>query len=66
MDESKQQQLDLNHDGVRPRYELRKTFESLRHLEMHFGDNVAAAPEELARLSDSTSSGSSTTTGASS
>ncbi|KAH7864346.1 hypothetical protein Vadar_028558 [Vaccinium darrowii] len=45
--------LDLNHDGVLSRSELRKAFESLRLLETHFGVDVATAPEELTKLYDS-------------
>jgi len=45
--------LDLNHDGVLSRSELRKAFESFRLLETHYGVDVATPPEELARLYDS-------------
>lgn len=39
--------LDLNHDGVLSRSELRKAFESFRLLETHYGVGVATPPEEL-------------------
>ncbi|XP_010544521.1 PREDICTED: uncharacterized protein LOC104817147 [Tarenaya hassleriana] len=45
--------LDLNHDGVLSRSELRKAFESMRLLESHFGVDVVTPPEELTRLYDS-------------
>ncbi|CAI9092042.1 OLC1v1027185C1 [Oldenlandia corymbosa var. corymbosa] len=45
--------LDLNHDGVLSRSELRKAFESFRLIETHFGVDVATPPEELTKLYDS-------------
>ncbi|RAL45161.1 unnamed protein product [Cuscuta campestris] len=45
--------LDLNHDGLLSRSELRKAFESLRLIESHFGVDVFTPPEELSRLYDS-------------
>ncbi|KAJ4869235.1 Calcium-binding EF-hand family protein [Raphanus sativus] len=45
--------LDLNNDGVLSRSELRKTFESMRLLESHFGVDVVTPQEELTSLYDS-------------
>ncbi|PSS10038.1 Calcium-binding protein SPEC 2A like [Actinidia chinensis var. chinensis] len=46
-------EMDLNHDGVLSRSELRKAFESFRLIESHFGVDVATPPEELTKLYDS-------------
>ncbi|XP_047318366.1 uncharacterized protein LOC124921720 [Impatiens glandulifera] len=45
--------LDLNGDGVLSRSEMRKSFESLRLLETHFGVDVSTPPDELTKLYDS-------------
>ncbi|CAN7008000.1 unnamed protein product [Brassica rapa subsp. trilocularis] len=45
--------LDLNNDGVLSRSELRKTLESMRLLESHFGVDVVTPQEELTSLYDS-------------
>ncbi|GFY92123.1 calcium-binding EF-hand family protein [Actinidia rufa] len=46
-------EMDLNHDGVLSRSELRKAFESFRLIETHFGVDVATPQEELTNLYDS-------------
>ncbi|XP_057498961.1 uncharacterized protein LOC130783484 [Actinidia eriantha] len=46
-------EMDLNHDGVLSRSELRKAFESFRLIETHFGVDVATPQEELTKLYDS-------------
>ena len=46
-------EMDLNHDGVLSRSELRKAFESFRLIESHFGVDVATPQEELTKLYDS-------------
>ncbi|XP_047339345.1 uncharacterized protein LOC124942825 [Impatiens glandulifera] len=45
--------LDINSDGVLSRSELRKSFESMRLLETHFGVDISTPPEELTKLYDS-------------
>ncbi|GAB2300706.1 hypothetical protein Dimus_034743 [Dionaea muscipula] len=45
--------LDVNGDGVLSRSELRKSFESIRLIESHFGVDVATTPEQLSQLYDS-------------
>ncbi|XP_057513524.1 uncharacterized protein LOC130795452 [Actinidia eriantha] len=46
-------EMDLNHDGVLSRSELRKAFESFHLIESHFGVDVATPQEELTKLYDS-------------
>ncbi|MCD7469378.1 hypothetical protein HAX54_008348 [Datura stramonium] len=47
--------LDIDNDGVLSRSELRKSFESLRLIESHFGADIVATatPDELTKLYDS-------------
>ncbi|KAJ4711713.1 Calcium-binding EF-hand family protein [Melia azedarach] len=45
--------LDLNHDGVLSKSELRKAFESMRLIETHFGVDVSTPPDQLTQLYDS-------------
>ncbi|CAN8284536.1 unnamed protein product [Cochlearia groenlandica] len=45
--------LDINNDGVLSRSELRKSLESMRLLESHFGVDVVTPKEELTKLYDS-------------
>ncbi|ERN11161.1 hypothetical protein AMTRI_Chr04g243550 [Amborella trichopoda] len=45
--------LDIDHDGVLSRSELRRAFECLRLLESDFGSDSRLTPEELTRLYDS-------------
>ncbi|KAA8520304.1 hypothetical protein F0562_014560 [Nyssa sinensis] len=46
-------ELDLNHDGVLSRSEMRKAFELFRLIETDFGEDVSTPPEELTQLYDS-------------
>ncbi|PON81147.1 Parvalbumin [Trema orientale] len=45
--------LDVNHDGVLSRSELRKAFQSMRLIETHFGVDVATTADQLSQLYDS-------------
>lgn len=45
--------LDLNHDGVLSRAELRTAFQSMRLIETHFGLDDVTPVDELHRLYDS-------------